>query len=200
MIVLDCNQGESEWLSARVGIPTSSNFDKIITTKGERSKQYLKYLYTLAGERFIGKKEDTFQSLAMQKGIETEAEARAFYELTNGVEVIQCGICYSDDKKLWASSPDGLVGKDGLVEVKCPLLSTQVYYIVEGGLVEDYYQQLQGQLFVTGRKWVDIISYYPAMRPVIIRITPDPKFQKALAVELEVFVKRLDEITAKLKG
>ena len=200
MITLDCKQGEAEWKSARVGIPTSSNFDKIVTMKGEPSKQSIKYLYTLAGERFIGKKEESFQSLAMQKGIETESEARMFYEITSGIDVVQVGICYKDKRKLFASSPDGLVGDNGLLEIKAPLLSTHVSYLIDGGLVEDYHQQLQGQLFVTGRKWVDIISYYPSMKPLIIRVTPDEKFQKALAVELLKFCNELETITERIKS
>lgn len=200
MITFDCKQGEVEWQQARVGIPTSSNFDKIITTKGEPSKQRIKYLYTLVGELLLGKKEETFQSDAMKRGVETEAEARSFYEITRGVEVAQVGICYPDEKKRWASSPDGLVGDDGLVEIKSPILSTHISYLLNGGLDAEYFQQLQGQLAVTNRKWVDILSYYPGLKPLIVRVEPDKAFQKALAKELELFCDELLTVVKKLRG
>ena len=191
-------QGTPEWFSARCGMPTSSNFDKIITAQGKPSKQREKYLYTLAGEKVSGIKEDTYQSFAMQKGIEKEAEARDYYKMLYDVEVQEVGFCLADNG-LYGCSPDGLVGKDGGVEIKCPLIHTHVGYLLKDGLLQDYYQQAQGSLFVTGRKWWDIMSYYAGLRPVIIRVTPDKEFQKALQVELEIFAKELDELVKKIK-
>jgi hypothetical protein len=200
MIILECTQGTPEWQSARVGIPTASNFDLIITQKGEPSKQRQKYLYTLAGERIIGAKEETYQNTAMQRGTLMEPEARALYELIRGVEVKQVGICYPDEKKLYAASPDGLVGDSGLVEIKCPMLATIVAYHIEGKLVSEYFQQLQGQLLVTGREWVDIMGYYPAIKPIITRVYKDEKYLPMLAAALEQFCIELDITTEKLRG
>jgi hypothetical protein len=199
MITIDCLQGSTEWMSARVGIPTASKFDEILDVKGKPSRQRQKYLYALSGERIIGSKEDSYQNATMKRGIEMEHEARELYEMINGVEVKQVGICYPDEKKLYAASPDGLVGDNGLVEIKCPLLTTIVAYHINGNLVEDYFQQLQGQLLVTGREWVDIIAYYPAFKPLIIRVNRDENFTRALIAELHVFCVELDEITEKLR-
>lgn len=199
MITLDIEQGSEEWMSARAGIPTSSSFGLIVTTKGKPSKQRQKYLYTLAGERITGKKEETYQNAAMSRGIEMEAEARSLYEIINDVKVDQVGICYPDEKKLCASSPDGIVGTEGLVEIKCPMLSTIVSYHINDGFVENYYQQLQGQLLVTGRKWVDVMAYYPAMPPIILRVKRDDWFLETLKSELESFCAELEDITNKLK-
>jgi putative phage-type endonuclease len=200
MIIDNCAQGSPEWLACRVGLPTASNFDKLVTTKGEQSKQRQKYLYTLAGERLIGKKEETYQNGAMQRGIEMEVEARSFYEMNKNVDVVQVGICYPDKKKLYGASPDGLVGDDGILEVKCPILSTMVGYMIDGKLGVDYLQQVQGQMLVTGRKWVDLLAYYPGITPIIERIERDEPFIKALKAELVLFVHELGIITEKLRG
>ena len=82
MIALELQQQTPEWFAARCGVPSASNFDKIVTTKGEPSKQAQKYLWQLAGERVTGKQEESFTSGHMQRGIELEAEARQFYELS----------------------------------------------------------------------------------------------------------------------
>ena len=200
MIIESVVQGTPEWQTARLGIPTSSNFDKLITTKGDQSKSRLKYMYQLAAERITGVKEETYQNGAMQRGIQMEEEARNMYELITGNTVTIVGVCYPNKKKPYGCSPDGLVGDDGAIEIKCPTSAVHVGYLLEGALPTDYIQQIQGQLLVTGRKWVDFFSFYPNLKPLLIRVTPDEKFQKALAVELNKFVSELDEITKKIRG
>lgn len=200
MKIIDCVQGSPEWFSARCGIATASNFDKIITTKGDPSKQARKYLLQTAGERVTGKSEETYKSAAMTRGTEMEAEARSFYELTTGNKVDLVGFCLTEGKVIVGASPDGFVGiDDGMVEFKCPLLATQVSYLVDGGLVENYFQQVQGELFITGRRWCDIVSYFPAIKPIVIRCFPDLEFQKKLSVELEKFCIQLDEMVNQIK-
>ena len=199
MKVVDCIQGTPEWMAARCGIPTASNFDKIVDTTGKPSKQRTKYLYQLAGERIAGKIEETHQNAAMLRGIEMESEARGLYSLLSGQEVVQVGLCLSEGKAGYGASPDGLIGEDGGVEIKCPLVSTHVSYLLANKLPSDYFQQVQGGLLVTGRKWWDFVSYYPGLRPLLIRVEPDKAFQKALKVELELFVNELDDIVAKIK-
>ena len=199
MKILDVVQNSPEWFAARCGIPTASNFDKIITAKGEPSKQRTKYLYQLAGERIAGKSEETYQNATMIRGIEMEDEARKLYEVITGGEVVKVGLCITEGKTIYAASPDGLFKEDGLVEIKCPLITTHVSYLLNGGLVEDYFQQLQGQLLVTDRKWVEIISYYPGLKPLVIPVNRDEKFLKALKVELELFCSELEEVINKIK-
>ncbi|NCD17904.1 MAG: hypothetical protein EOL91_11480 [Actinobacteria bacterium] len=197
MIINNCEQGSDEWFAVRCGVPTASNFEKIITTKGEPSKQALKYMYQLAGESVTGVKEETYQNSAMLRGVEMEAEARSFYELVNDVSVEQVGFCLHDDG--FGCSPDGLVGTDGLIEIKCPSLAVSVGYLLDGGLPTDYFQQVQGQLLVTGRKWCDFISYYPGLKPLIIRVEPDKEFIEKLHNELKTFCKNLNQTITKLK-
>ena len=198
MKIILCEQGTPEWNAIRCGIPTSSNFDKIITSDGKPSKQREKYLYTVAGEKVSGIKEETYQSFAMQQGVIKEEEARDYYKMHHDVEVQKVGFCLSDDGT-YGCSPDGLVGKDGGLEIKCPQIHTHVGYMIKGKLLEDYFQQAQGSLFVTGRKWWDIMSYYAGLKPVIIRVTPDKAFHKALEIELEIFTRELKELVEKIK-
>lgn len=199
MITLDVKQGSPEWFAAKCGIPSASNFDKIVTSKGEPSKSRDKYIWQLAGERVSGKCADSYTNAIMEKGIVMEDEARSLYEMLKDVKVEQVGICYPDEKKLSAASPDGLVGKDGLIEIKCPLIYTHVGYLLKNELPVEYFEQTQGQLYVTGRKWVDFVSYYPGIKPLIIRCVRDEKFLRSLAIELEVLNKALIDVTARIR-
>lgn len=194
MKILTCEQRSVEWFEARKGVPTASQFDKIVTIKGEQSKQRTKYLHGLAGELLGGIVEEGYQSAAMMRGNELEAEARAFYELINE-PVHTVGFCLSDGI---GCSPDGLVGDSGLLEIKCPLISTHVEYLLKNELPSDYFQQTQGQLLVTGREWVDFISYYPGLKPLVIRVTRNEEFLGKLKAELKLFCAELEETVRKL--
>jgi|26BtaG_2_1085354.scaffolds.fasta_scaffold11698_3 putative phage-type endonuclease len=199
MIISETPQGTPEWLTERAGIPTSSSFDMIVTSAGKPSKQRQKYLYTLAAERITGVKTEHYQSVAMQNGIALEDEARSMYEFITGNEVKQVGACFPDEKRRCASSPDGLIGKDGAIEIKCPSAHTHIEYLLKGKLPVTYFAQVQGQMFVTARKYVHFFSYYPGLKPLLIKVEQDKDFIMALAIELEIFCKELDEVTERLK-
>ncbi len=200
MKIFDCIQGSDEWYAARCGIPTSSNFDKIITSKGVSSKQRDKHLWKLAGERIVGISEAGYKSGAMQEGQIKEEEARETYEFITGKTVTQVGFCLAEGEYRYGASPDGLVGDGGLLEIKCPIISTHVFYLLTNVMPIDYVQQVQGQLLVTDRKWCDFMSYYPGMKPLIIRVERDNTFLISLEVELNSFVKELEIITNKIRG
>lgn len=199
MISVEMEQRSPEWTAARVGIPTASSFDKIITTKGDLSKQAQKYICQLAGERILGISEESFHSQMMDRGAERELEAAKFYELTNDVEIHRVGICYLDEEKNVACSPDGLVGDKGLVEIKCPMIATHVGYLLADDLPTEYFQQVQGQLYITGREWCDFLSYYPGLKPLLIRVMRDEVFIKKLADALKDFSKQLEATVNKIK-
>ena len=135
----------------------------------------------------------------MERGKAMEDEARKFYELVKGSKVKQVGLCLTEGKFIYGASPDGIIGKEGLLEIKSPLMSTHVSYLLKGVLPMDYFQQLQGQLLVTDRKWVDFISYYPGLKPLVIRVKPHKQFLAILKVELEHFCTELDKIVKKIK-
>jgi len=199
MIISTCEQGTPEWFAIKAGVASASNFDKIVTTKGELSKQSTKYLYQLAGERITGIREQGYQSASMERGTQLEDEARRLYSLVTGLSIEQVGFVYLDDKKLVGASPDGLVGSDGLLEIKCPEIHTQVGYLLEKCLPMTYFQQVQGQLFVTGRKWCDFVSYYPQLRPLIVRVERDEVFIGKLKTALDSFCDELIAVEKKLR-
>jgi len=200
MITLDCAQLSDEWFSARAGNPGASSFDKIITTKGAPSKQAHLYMCELAAEAITGVKTEGYTNDAMQRGIELEPEAIEFYEFAKGVTVERVGLCYKDEDKKFHASPDGLIGEDGLIELKCPMSKTHVSYILDGKMPTAYFQQVQGQLLVTGRKWVDFMSYYTGLKPFIIRVEPNKEFHKALSAQLDQFAYALAATIRELKG
>ena len=173
----DIEQGSEQWHQLRLGIPTASCFDKIITAGGQPSKQAEAYANTLLAEMLVGKPVETFKKTAwMERGNELEGEAAAYYELTNEIETERVAFV-TDDERTMGCSPDRLVGEDGLLELKCPAPNTQVDYILSGKLDRDYWPQIQGQLLITKRKWVDIVSYYPGMKkPVVINVLRDEAY------------------------
>lgn len=194
----DLEQQTPEWQSIRLGKPTASSFDKIITLAGEKSKQREKYMYQLAGEIITGQKEETYQNAAMERGCELEEEARNLYQIVKDCTVEKVGFC-SDDLEQYGCSSDGFVGDDGLVEIKCPTMAVHVSYILGQKLPADYHQQVMGQLLVTGRKWCDFVSYYPAMKLFIVKVYRDEVFINKLREELELFCKELKNVVEKIK-
>ena len=104
-----------------------------------------------------------------------------------------------DDRKLFGASPDGLIGEDGLIEIKCPIASTMCGYLLENKLPTEYFPQIQGQLFITGRKWCDFVAYYPGLRPLILRVVRDEVFIGKLASSLEIFCRELERIEKEIR-
>lgn len=143
--------------------------------------------------------EDTYQNATMLRGIELEGEARNFYQIVNDVEVQQVGFCISDGDHKYGASPDALVGDDGGLEIKCPSMAVHVEYLLNGKLPTTYFQQVQGGLLVTSRKWWDFVSYYPGIKPLIVRVERDEVFIGKLKSELEKFCKDLDVVVNKIK-
>lgn len=200
MIEVDVKQGTDEWFALKIGMPSASNFNKIITTTGKPSSQAEKYMYQLAGERITGIKEETYKSVAMEQGNIREDEARKLYQMIKDVDVRQTGVCYKDEKKLFLCSPDGLIADDKLLEIKCPLIHTHISYLLKNELPSEYFCQVQGQLYVTDRESCDFMSYYPGLPPLIINVKRDDKFIKMLDAEMKIFALKLEKIVQKIKN
>lgn len=202
MIIIDCEQGSEEWRKVKLGIPSASNFSKIIAKKGAewvQSKSRTLYMRKLAAERITGVSEEGYTNAAIEAGNDTEAEARAYYALIRGISVQQVGFCFEDGKK-YGCSPDGLVGEVGGLEIKCGIGSTQITRLIEGVLPSEYFHQVQGSLLVTGRKWWDFIAYHPKIKPIVIRVERDEVFIDALRFELKLFCAELDKLTERIKN
>jgi hypothetical protein len=180
MIRVTCVQGSDEWKLARLGIPTASNFKSILTPKTLKpSESRFKYAHRLIAERILRRPQDDESSGYASRGQEMETKAREYYEFVKGVTVERVGFIMTDDRKAGAS-PDGLVLTDGLLELKCPSAAVHIGYLLDDeGL--DYRCQLQGQLWVAERDWVDIESYNPDLPDLIRRVGRDETFIRALA-------------------
>ena len=162
LITLDCEQGSEEWLQARLGIPTATGFENIVTATGKKSSAQIKYMAELIEESIIGLQDESFKSRFMERGNQLEPLARSAYEFITGNAVTQVGGVYLDENKEVMVSPDGLIPelKKGL-EIKCPKMSTHIRYLLEGGVPSEYIIQVQANLWVTGYDTWDFVSYCP---------------------------------------
>lgn len=199
MKVIDCVQGSPEWLEARLGVPTASNFDRIVTAKTLKpSASAPGYLARLAAEWFLRVPLDDVKSGFMERGTELEPEAARHYEAITDADCTPVGFVLTDDETA-GCSPDRLVGDDGLCEIKCPSAEVAMRYHLAGG-TDEYALQVQGQLWVTGRKWCDLVLYHPTIPTTIVRVLPDPAVFKALDTEIPKFAAALAEAKAKLES
>lgn len=150
-------QGSEEWKGLRLGKITASNFSKIITRSAKYSSSSDQLAFNLASEIYLQYKEDSYITSYMQNGIDLEPQAVEAYE-QHCFESVDRDVAFFDCGD-YGYSPDGLVGEDGLIEVKCPKSTTHFKYIKEDKVPDEHYAQCQGGLMVTGRKWIDFISY-----------------------------------------
>lgn len=195
----DVPQGSEAWLRIRLGTPTTSNFGKIITPTGKRSSQSQDYLNELLGQLLAGKVEEMHKSYAMQRGNELEPEAVSYYERYYNTTTKEVGFVTTTDGRI-GCSPDRLVGRHGLLEVKCPLYKKHVANLRSGKIDKQYYPQVQGQMLLTKRDWCDWISYHPDMPASIVRVERDDDYLELLKEYLNEFLCEMDEIIEMLKG
>jgi len=188
-VLVEVEQRSDAWQKLRVGIPTASCFDRIITpATGKPSASAVAYRRELLAEWLTGQPVSVKESGWMQRGTEMEPEARAFYEFGADAEVTEAGFVFLDERRLIGCSPDGLVGDDGLVEIKCPAPHTHVGYLVDSRLPTAYIPQVQGALWVTGRQWCDFVSYSDTMESLIVRVNRDESYIAKMATLIEAFV------------
>jgi len=151
----------------------------------------------LCAEWFIGEPIDDGGSGFTDRGTGMEEEAARWYEFETGAKVEAAGFCLHDDH-VAGCSPDRFVGADGLLEIKCPAAHTHMGYYLNG--FEDAYTlQVQGQLWVTGRKWLDKLSYHPTIPCVIVRVERDEKVIAAIDKEVRAFADKLDDARKRLE-
>lgn len=183
-------QRSNEWFTARLGKVTASRIADCVmkpTTAG-----YQNYKAQLVCERLTGNPTETFQSAAMLHGTETEPQARAMYELETGLDVEEVGFINSPTIDWSGASPDGLVGKDGLIEIKCPQPATHIKTLDGAKIDPRYLLQMHWQIHCTGRDWCDFVSFNPAF-PIelqlhIQRINADPELTNEITESVETFL------------
>lgn len=199
MILAHIEQGSDEWFAARCGVVTASNFKAVMT--GGRGKTRLNYMRRLRDEIVTGRPAPpTYQSAAMERGCKLEPRARDVYTEKSGHDVREVGIVYLDEDKRIAASPDGLIGLEGGLEIKCPLPHNHMKYVQDGVVPTQYVPQVQGNLWVTGRDWWDFVSYAPEIANdshiMIHRVYRDESYIRRLRDEVLRFVEELDGFTA----
>lgn len=200
MRVVDVEQGSEAWENLRRGVPTASNFGRIITpAKADLSTKWPTYAAELIAESLL-KVTPPAPTFWMAHGTEMQPYAIKAYETLTGSDVQEVGFVWPDEHEKFGCSPDGLVGDSGLIEVKCPMPQTLLGYHLEGVLPMEYKPQVMGQLLITGREWCDFVGYHPELRPFVIRVQRDDKYIAALWLALEEFCERLAESRAKLQG
>lgn len=184
------DQRSSEWFDARCGKLTGSRFSDVMNliAGGKPGANRRALITMLAVERLTGKCVETFQNDAMRRGTELEPEARAAYEAHTGELVEEVGFIPHPVLPYVGVSPDGLLGEDGMVELKCPAnMAKHLDALRANDHAKEYRWQLQGQLWVAHRKWVDAVSYDPRfpehLRLAICRVNRDEASIKELAAE-----------------
>jgi hypothetical protein len=190
MIRLACAQRGAEWRDARLGIPTASHFSEIITPRTMKpSASADKYRNALLAEWVLGIAMEEPSSHWMDRGIEMEEAAVRFYQLQHDTDTEEVGFILRDDEMV-GCSPDRFVGEDGILEIKVPSATTHIGYLL-GTPADDYKAQVQGQLWITERQWVDVLSYHPSLPPALVRVERDEEFICALESAVNGFVDRL---------
>jgi hypothetical protein len=191
-VINDLDQGTPEWLAARVGRPTASRFADIITAaKGDLSKSAGGYIRELIGQTFCPEWQYFPKNAAMQSGNDLEPEARQAFIDATGFTVAQVGFCIRDDG-VSGCSPDGLItDADGVymagLEIKCPSPKVHIGYVLDGGLPDDYKQQVHGSMAVTELTEWHFWSYFPGMKPHHVLVQWDDYTDK-LSASLDAFI------------
>ena len=200
-ILWDVQQGTQQWKDIRKGVPTCSAFGKIMTNELKLSSSNKKYMRELCGGLLGGEPEFKGNKWT-DRGNELEDEARKWYAFDQGVEVAQCGFVYLDDRRLVGGSPDGLVGDEGGIEIKCPSAAVHVEYMLANSgkkwkVPMAYLAQVRGLLWLTDRQWWDFVSYYPGAPSVVVRVHRDDEHQQAWEIAWE---ERLVKFMAEYAG
>ena len=183
------------WMKLRAGVPTASCFDRIMTPAKKASASREDYLNLLLAERILNRPLDTFQSEDMARGNEFESKAVASYEFQHECDTIAVGFVTNFDGKV-GCSPDRFILQhlEGALECKCPKAQTHIGYLLAStGAGKKYKVQLQGQIWVCERDWVDILSYHPEMPEALYRVHRDDEFIKELAAHVLAFAGELEE-------
>jgi putative phage-type endonuclease len=196
-------QGTPEWFAARLGKVTASRVaDVIAKTKTGWGASRANYMAELVAERLTGASADKFSNAAMQWGTEQEPEARAAYEFRVGVDVVQVGFVPHPVIPMTGASPDGLVGDEGLVEIKCPNTATHIDTLISQNIPGKYVTQMLWQMACTGRQWCDFVSFDPrlppSMRLFVKRLERDELRIKELEKEVAEFLYEVEHKVNKL--
>ncbi len=190
MIIHECDQGTPAWFDLKLGSVSASHFSSVLNKKTGRGK----YMAKLVKERLTGEREAGYNNKDMDRGVRLEKVARRAYENAFDVTIRQVGFVEMDEYV--GVSPDGMIGDDGLLEIKCPRLSVHQRYIAKGKLPTTYRAQVQGQLWVAQRQWCDFVSFcLESKTPLFwVRVKRDEEYILNLEYETQKFVAEMKEM------
>jgi len=198
-------QRTDDWFTARLGKVTASSLYKVLAkTKTGYGADRGNYMTQLVLERVTGTKADSYTNAAMQWGIDQEPFARAAYEASRGVMVDEVGFIPHPTIAAAGASPDGLVGDDGMVEIKCPDSKTALEcWLAENPVESKYYAQMQWQMRCADRSWCDYVVFDPRMpakaQLFVVRVLRDDKWLADVESEVIKFLAEVDAKVAALK-
>lgn len=198
-------QRTTAWQNARIGKVTASSLHKVLArTKTGYGADRANYMTQLVLERVTGTKAESYTNAAMQWGIDQEPFARAAYEASRGVMVEEVGFIHHPTIEASGASPDGLVGDDGMVEIKCPDSKTALEcWLSENPVESKYYAQMQWQMRCADRSWCDYVVFDPRMptkaQLFVVRVNLDDKWLETAETEVVKFLSEVDAKVAALK-
>lgn len=206
-MIINVEQGSEEWHMHRVSSLGASQIEPVMAKGkgGTPSVTRSNLMAELAAERLTGCRTDSFCSDDMRRGQELEADARRCYEFIKEVEVAQIGMFKHDRISFTHASPDGVVGDDGLIEIKCQKTKSHIGYLLGDEIPRKYILQMQWQMACSdGRAWVDFVSYDPRM-PVdlqlfVKRFHRDQPMIDAIESYVTIFLQEVDEMVARLES
>lgn len=199
----DLEQRSDEWLDLRCGMVTASIVKNLVTPKTIKpaSNDDTRALVALiAAERITGFADPTYTTADMWRGIDSEPYAVAKYEEHYGVQVATCGFMVREWDYKIGYSPDGLVGVDGLIEVKSPRQKNHLTTVVSGEVPAEHMAQIQTGLLVSGRVWCDYISFHGGMHMWVKRVTADERWFEAILTAVDAFEVDVWALTAKYEA
>lgn len=194
-IMVEIEQGTPEWHQARLGKITASNFADVLA-KGQ-GKTRATYMRKLAGERITGNVAESYKSADMERGNALEGDIFQLYRERTGLDAVKCGFILAGT---YGYSPDGLIGDDGLVEIKSRLAHIQIESLLTDKVPSENVAQIQGGLFISGREWIDYVSHCPGLPAFIKRVEPDKDYHAMLGAELAKFEQELQEMVNRIAG
>lgn len=199
MRVVDCVQGSEEWLRARAGMPTASEFHAILAKgrSGDESKTRRTYMHKLAGEIITGEPAEVYTNAHMERGKIMEDEARELYAFLTDDQLERVGFIINGPK---GCSPDALIGTSGILEIKTKLPHLMVEAILKDEFPPEHKAQCQGALWVAEREWIDLAIYWPRMPLMVKRAYRDDAYIRLLATEVDAFNAELQSVVAKIRA
>ena len=201
MKIHDCLQGSAQWFKLRAGIPTASEFHRLVTPKWKikTGDGPHTYMCEKLAEAWTGMPLPQVASFgALEQGTILEEEALPFYELTEGHALTRVGFITADSGRI-GCSPDGMLDDGTGIEIKCPQAQTHVSYLLDGVVPDDYLAQVHASMLVTGAPVWRFMSYRRNFPPLLIEVARDEEIQKVLRAALDIFLESFDGALAALK-